>query len=337
MREQRTRDRPAQAEPQHTDGALFQTAAQHATRRVPIATPGDSAGVLRAALAGHDYDSAAHVVVCDAELCFRGIVRVEALLAAPAHAKAEELMDERAPVVAPGADQEIAAWRAAQRGESALAVVDANGRFTGLIPPDRLIAVLLEEHEEDLTRHAGFAVGARAVRESSEEPVRMRFRHRAPWLLLGLGGALAAADLVASFESALRAQVALVFFLPGIVYLADAVGTQTETVVVRALSVGVPLRRMVVREALTGLVIGAALSAAAFPLLLARWRDPALAGGVALALLAACSTATLAAMTLPALLQRAGVDPAYGSGPLATVIQDLLSIALFFAIAGAIA
>jgi len=116
-------------QPEQTNGALFQTAAQHATRRVPIAAPGDSAGVLRAALAGHDYDSAAHVVVCDGEERFRGILRVEALLAAPAHATAAQLMDESAPVVAPGVDQEIAAWRAAQRGESALAVVDGSGRF----------------------------------------------------------------------------------------------------------------------------------------------------------------------------------------------------------------
>jgi hypothetical protein len=59
---------PRKREPQHTGGALFQTAAQHATQRVPVAAPSDSAGVLRAALAGHDYDSAAHVMVCDAEL-----------------------------------------------------------------------------------------------------------------------------------------------------------------------------------------------------------------------------------------------------------------------------
>ena len=42
-------------------------------------------------------------------------------------------------------------------------------------------------------------------------------------------------------------------------------------------------------------------------------------------------------MTLPWLFQRFGYDPAFGSGPLATVIQDLLSIVVYFAIASAIA
>lgn len=315
--------------------ALFETAAQHATRRVPIARPGDSAGVLRASLAGNAYDSVAYVVVCDDAERFLGILKTEALLAAPTHASVGELMDTAPPMVAPGVDQEIAAWRAVQRGESAVAVVDHEGRFAGLIPPHALIAVLVAEHDEDLARLGGFAVRERSVRSATDEPVPMRFRHRMPWLLLGLAGALAAADVVASFQTTLAANVALAFFLPGIVYLADAVGTQTETVVVRALSVGVTLRSLVLREALSGLAIGIALAVAAFPLLWLRWRDPTLAVVVAASILAACSTATLAAMTLPWLVQRAGFDPAVGSGPVSTVIQDLLSIALFFAIAGA--
>jgi magnesium transporter len=245
-------------------------------------------------------------------------------------------MDADPPVVAPGIDQEIAAWQAVRHRESALAVVDASGRFVGLIPPHRLLAVLLEEHEEDLARIGGFLKDTAAVRHASEESVPRRVWHRLPWLLLGLAGALVAADLVGWFEAQLRVQVMLAFFLPGIVYLADAVGTQTETVVVRGLSVGVRLRRVVGRELVTGLVIGVALGLIALLLVWWRWGEGALAVGVALSLLAACSTATLAAMSLPWLLDRLGLDPAFGSGPLATVVQDLLSIVIYFAIATAV-
>jgi magnesium transporter len=139
------------------------------------------------------------------------------------------------PVVSPGVDQEVAAWRAVRHGESALAVVDADHRFHGVIPPHRLIEVLLSEHEEDLSRLGGFLRTAATARTTSEESVRRRFWHRLPWLLLGLCGALLAADLVGQFEEPLRRNVMLAFFMPGIVYLADAVGTQTETVIVRGL------------------------------------------------------------------------------------------------------
>ncbi len=217
-----------------------------------------------------------------------------------------------------------------------MSVVDEEGRFIGVIPPHRMLAVLLAEHEEDLSRLGGFTKSTAVARKTSEEPVQRRFQHRIPWLLVGLGGALLAADFVGWFEAQLRDQIMLAFFIPGIVYLADAVGTQTETVVVRGLSIGVSMRQMMARELLTGLAIGLALAAVAGPLVWWRWGTAEVAISVGLSVFAACSTATMAAMALPWLLNAFRLDPAFGSGPLATVIQDLLSILIYFGIAYAV-
>jgi magnesium transporter len=309
----------------------FEVAAEHATREVPVAAPGQRAVELLAAMSSQRFESASHVVVLDGER-FRGLIRIEDLLAAPADATATSLMDAEAPIVAPGVDQEIAAWRAVRRGESALSVVDADGRFAGLIPPHRLLAVLLAEHEEDLSRLGGFLRSTSAARESTEEPVRRRFWHRVPWLLVGLVGALVSADIVGSFESQLQNMVTLAFFIPAVVYLADAVGTQTETIVVRGLSVGAGFGRMLARETAAGVVIGLAIALIAGPLVLWRWGNADLALGVGLALFGACSIATVVAVALPLLLDRLGADPAFGSGPLATVIQDLLSILIYLGV-----
>jgi magnesium transporter len=121
---------------------------------------------------------------------------------------------------------------------------------------------------------------------------------------------------------------------PGVVYMADAVGTQTETLVVRGLSIGVGIRQVAVRELLTGLLVGITVAAAFVPVGLWRWGEGDVVLAVALSLLAACSIATLIAMALPWLLHRFGRDPAYGSGPLATVVQDLLSVVIYLVIAG---
>jgi magnesium transporter len=80
--------------------------------------------------------------VCEADT-FLGIVTIEELLFASADAAIESLMDRGAPIVAPGVDQEVAAWRAVRHGASALAVVDGHGHFVGMIPPHRLLGVLL--------------------------------------------------------------------------------------------------------------------------------------------------------------------------------------------------
>lgn len=309
----------------------FETAAEHATPRVPVAGPFQRAGDVRQLLVGQRYESATHIVVCEAD-AFLGIVTIEDLLFAPADAHMESLMDRSAQVVAPSVDQEVAAWRAVRHGESALAVVDGHGHFVGVIPPHRLLTVLLSEHEEDLSRAAGFLKTTSVARATSEERVARRLQHRLPWLLLGLGGALLAADLVGAFETQLQRNLMLAFFIPGIVYLADAVGTQTETVVVRGLSLGVPMRRMVGRELLTGVLIGMALAVVAMPFVWWRWSDTGLALSLGLSVFAACSTATLAAMMLPWLFDTFALDPAFGSGPLATVVQDFLSIWIYLSV-----
>ena len=311
-----------------------ETAAKHASTRVPLVSPGTTAGEARRGLVGREFDTASHIVVQEAGK-FLGILRIEALLTAPDDSLVGDLADREVPVVSPGVDQEVAAWRAVRNEETALPVVDAEGRFVGIIPPQRLLGILLYEHEEDLTRLGGFLKSTSEARATSTATVERRFRHRFPWLLVGLAGALLAADFVGRFESHLQETMMLVFFIPGIVYLADAVGTQTETIVVRGLSVGVTMRRMVRRELLADLVIGFTLAAIAGPLV--WWRgDVSVALAVGLALFAACSTATLAAMLLPWLFSASGHDPAFGSGPLATVIQDLLSILIYFAIAAAV-
>jgi len=315
-----------------TSRETFETALEHVSRDVPVFTATVRAKDARESMVGRQYDTASHIVVCEGET-FRGIVRIEQLLAAPGDALLSSLMDPDTPYATASVDQEVAAWHAVRNRESALAVVDERHRFVGIMPPHRLMAVLLSEHEEDLSRLVGLVEKTSAARMSSEEPIRRRFRHRIPWLLVGLGGALLSADVVGWFELQLQETIALAFFIPAIVYLADAVGTQTETIVVRGLSVGVPLKTMVGRELLAGLMIGAVLAVIAGPVILWRWKMPTVALAVALALAAACSVAALVALMLPFAFTRLGKDPAFGSGPLGTVIQDLLSILIYLAIA----
>jgi magnesium transporter len=311
---------------------LLRVAADHATRAVPTAAPDDAAGTVRASLAERRFDSADDVAVLDGERLV-GIVPIERLLAAPGSDAMAALMDAHPPTVGPGAAQEAAAWRMVRHGESSLPVVDGDGRFLGLIPPSRMLAVLLAEHDEDLARLGGYMAGAERSRRAAEEPLRPRLWHRLPWLLLGLAGAMVSAVLVGSFEDELDKKVLLAFFIPGVVYMADAVGTQTETVIIRGMAASVSLRGVLRRELLTGALIGLIVAGAFLPFALIAWGDGGMAVAVAMALFASCSVATLVAVTLPAIFQHFGRDPAFGSGPLATVIQDLLSIAIYFAIA----
>jgi len=321
----------AVAEAIRAAGSVADLAGDNAVADVPTAAAMASAVDTRARLVGGRFSSVTEIAVFE-ESRFLGVVPIERLLSAADSVPVGDLAEE-AVVVSPQADLEAAARATARRGGRAVAVVDANGRFLGLVPTARLLQILELEHEEDLARLGGFLRGASDARTASEEAVSMRLWHRLPWLGLGLLGAMASAVIVGAFEDEIKTQVLLAFFLPAVVYMADAVGTQTETVVIRGMALGVPVRRVFAREFATGLIIGALLGAAFFVFCLAVWDDADIAAAVGISLGISCSIASVVAMALPYGLARLGRDPAFGSGPLATVIQDLLSIVAYFAIA----
>lgn len=314
------------------DTDLLGVAVDHATAAVPTASPGQAVGEVRDAIVGTSYESAVDLAVLVGDKLV-GMVSIEALMSANRDTGIEALMDPDPPMVAPGEDQEVAAWVMCRRAEKSLAVVDEEGRFLGLIPPERMLEVLLAEHDEDLARIGGFLAGSGRARSAAEESVTRRLHHRLPWLLIGLIGAMASALLVGAFEEELDKKVVLAFFVPAVVYMADAVGGQTRVVLIRGLSVGVEIRRVARTELISGGIMGAVVGAAFVPFALIGWGDAGVAVAVGLALFASCAISTIVAMALPWAFQRFGADPAFGSGPLATVIQDLLSIAVYLAIA----
>ena len=301
------------------------------TLAVPRATPSSLAGDVRETLAGRAFDSAVDIAVCEKERLV-GLVRLEHLLAADPQTPLRALL-EPAVTLAQGGDEEVAATALAHAGRRSIALVDEQTCFRGLVPPEQTLALLAREHEEDIARLGGFLARSSRARTAAEEPVGRRLWHRLPWLAVGLLGAMASAAIVGAFEEQLERQVLLALFVPAVVYMADAVGTQTEALVIRGLSVGVPARNVVFRELATGLVVGALIAVGFIPFAYLVWDNGAIAATVGMALFASTSTATAVAMALPYALDALGHDPAFGSGPLATVVQDLLSILIYFAVA----
>lgn len=318
-------------------GIPLGAAIRHATLGVPTATSDQTAAEARDALAGRSFESVRELVVLDATGTAVGLVALEDLLVAPADRRLAEAMRRELPTVTFATDEEIAAHALVESGAGCLVVTAADGRFGGLILPEQMLPVLLAEHDRDLARLGGSLPGPRQARGAAQEPVARRLWHRLPWLLLGLLGAMASAVLMGAFDERLEANVLIALFVPAIVYMAGAVGTQTETLLIRALAVGVSIRAIAVRELLTGVVIGVAIGVTFFAFAAVGWGDTEVALAVGLALVASCTIATGVAMLLPALFVRFSIDPAFGSGPLATVIQDLLSILAYFAVVIAIA
>lgn len=309
---------------------------QYLVTNVPTCAPSDLVSDVREWMVGRDFECADEVVVRETSgggSKLIGLIPLERLLAAEGARTAAEIMDDDPPIVGPEMNQERAAWKAVHHGESSLAVLDGAGNFHGLIPPTRLLGALLRDHDEDFARLGGYLSSTSTARLTTEEPLGRRLWHRLPWLIVGLAGAAASAWMVSGFESEIAEDIRVAFFVPGVVYMADAVGTQTETIIIRGLSVGASLRRSFRLEALTGVAVGLIIGAVSFPAIWLLLGSLPLASVVSLSLIAACGVATVVAMLLPWVMIRLGRDPAFGSGPLATVAQDLLSLLIYFAFA----
>jgi magnesium transporter len=310
-----------------------ESAAEHVVTRIPLAKESERAGSVIQRFAGQGSDVLDAVYVIDDDHRLLGAVRLPDLFRASPDSSIAALTDRSYPYVGSHHDQEHVADEALRRRATSVAVVDESGRLVGAVPALSLLEILRHEHVEDLHRLAGIRRERARERSALEAPPTRRARHRLPWLLVGLAGSMIAVAVVSRFQRVLESNLAVAFFVPAIVYLADAIGTQTEAIVVRGLSISrLSLRHLLADELRTGLLIGFVLAALSFPMVALAFGDFRLAFSVAAAILSAGVVATTIGLVLPWVLHRAGSDPAFGSGPVATIIQDVLSLLLYFAI-----
>ncbi len=173
--------------------------------------------------------------------------------------------------------------------------------------------------------------------DDATEGIGLLLRLRFPWLLAGMVGGGIATVLVSRFEAVLLQYISLAFFLPIIVYMSDAVGTQTETIYIRNLGrkhVKTPIYFAKEFEigVLLGLVFGVLLGLFAYLWLGAV--ETALVVGFAM--FATVAVAPVIALAVSSVFYREHTDPALGAGPFSTVIQDITSLLIYFLIASVI-
>jgi magnesium transporter len=309
-----------------------ETVGAHVVASALRARPEESAAQVLARLAAEKPESVELVLVVGDDGRLRGAAPLAKVLAGGTQAIGE-IADRDFPRVTPESDQEHAASLALHHGVDALPVVDAGGRALGVMPAQALMHVLRREHVEDLHVLAGIQREASRARHAIEDPPLRRARHRLPWLAAGLAGSAMATAAMAGFESTLSRTIAVAFFVPGIVYLADAIGTQSEAIAVRGLSLTrAGIGHLLAGELRTGMLLGAILGLLSFFPVWLVFGDARLAAAVGAAIFGAGTVAAARGLLLPWWLARIGRDPALGSGPAATVIQDVISLLVYFAV-----
>lgn len=314
----------------------IETAATHMVTHIPKARPDTPVNVVLRDLQEHRFACADTVFVVDEAGCLEGLVRINDLLA-DGPQPIREIMVPEHEAVGLHDDQEQIAVLAMRLNMIVVPVVDESGKLIGAVPPEALFSILRHEHMEDLQRVAGIMTHDEGPAIAIDAPLFDRFRRRMPWLLFGLGASTIITFVMAGFEETLAHNVAAAFFVPALVYIAGAIGTQAVSVAVRGLaSDHVPILRLMRDELIIGLGIGTTLGTLSSVAVFAVFQDAPLALAVGLAVLGGGVVSAVVGFGLPWLFQRVGSDPAMGSGPICTIIQDVASLSLYFVLVTAL-
>lgn len=281
------------------------------------------------------FETINYIYVISKSNVLQGVISIKELLDHNPDTKISEMISGKLIYAHPQTDQEKVARLSLEHNIKAIPIVDEHKHFLGVVPSDVLLDILNHEHHEDLQLLSGII--PHPHNRSKEQPTSVvhHVMYRLPWILFGIAGALLTAQLLGLFEHILTQHVILATFIPLVAYIANAVGTQTQTVFIRDKTIhqDFSVLSYVFKQFCISGLIAIICSLSIFLAILVIWNSAQLALVIALAVFVAVLVATGLALLIPLFLIWQNQDPAVGSGPFATTLQDLLSIVIYFWIA----
>ncbi len=314
------------------------TAGHCMTAKVPTVHESDTLLKVHDMLAteNKNLQSINYVYILDDQRKLVGVLSIHEIFAAARSARAGDICRKSSLFfVHPETHQERVAYLALKHRIKAIPVVDHEGFFIGEITSDSILRILHKEMHEDSLKRAGIRHPDALHSNVLTLSLFSSFKHRIPWLFLGLIGGLLMAKVIGFFEQTLEQNLVLAAFLPLIVYMSSAVGTQMETYIIRDLATEqkLQIQPYLLRNILIVFCIGITLSLLLFVsygFFSGAWYLALVLGS---SLLASVLSSLFTGLLIPLLFSKFSLDPADASGPVATILQDMMSIVIYFGIA----
>jgi len=285
--------------------------------------------------------------IIDAERKLIGVISLKDLILAPTTLKLSEIMQTDIIYVRSSDDQEEAAHKIAKYDLLAIPVLNDSDALVGIITHDDVLDILQEEHTEDVEKLMAItsSSGGNYLEISSWE----HFKRRASWVV-----GLAAMGLVSGLvihrnENVLQSFIILALYMPMMADTGGNTGSQSATVVIRALALQqVQLGdffRVIFKELKVSLLLAGVLACLAYLKVFFLSYDAAIPAGHSLsefaflisgALGLQVITSTVIGAALPLLAAKVKVDPAVIAAPALTTVVDISGLIIYFLLAQAI-
>jgi magnesium transporter len=307
------------------------------TLSVPTISPNQTVDEVTAMLQefAKKSESINYLYVLNSDKKLVGVVSVKELLRQQGEKLIKEIMVKNLVVSHAQVQSKRAAHLAIKHNIKAMPIVDSQGKFLGALTSDKLLDILHAEHRKEILRAAGIISISGEFGTILQKGIWHSFISRLPWIIIGLIGGIFSAQVVRLFEPTLSKNLILASFIPLIVYIGNAVGIQTQTFFVRDIAFNPKLKvfsysiKQLITSGMIGVISG-----------LFIWFIVTLITGlkfiglvIGLAAFSAITASTVTAILVPYIFALQKKDPATGSGPFTTILQDLLSLFVYFAIA----
>lgn len=311
-------------------------AKDHITKKILTVTPENNVGHIKEILTtkAKQFETIGYVYVVDDSQKLVGVISLKEILQENNETLAEKLMIKNVIHIREDAHQERAVDLALKHGFWSIPVIDKENHLLGVIPHKTILSIFHHEVREDILRSGGIHHKIKEI-ESLQTPASKLVKARLPSLFIGLLGGLVAAAIISNFESFLNEYIILASFIPVIVYLSDAIGTQSQTLVIRmiALEPNFSLRRYMFREIKIGSFLGLIFAVSLFVAVSLGWGHYDLGIVIGSSIFLSMIFQTFFSTYISIIFNKFGVDPAIATGPIATIISDITTVVVYFGIA----
>lgn len=275
-----------------------------------------------------------YIYITDAERHLIGILSLRDLIVSKRKAILDSIMETQVINVPHEMEVEQVAAVISKYDLLAVPVVDGENRLLGIITVDDVIDIMEAESTEDFQRISAVVP---FEEQYFKRPLPRLFWSRFIWLAVLLFTSLLSTTIMELNAAVINRMVALAFFIPMVIGTCGNAGTQSATMVVRAMALGeirlTDFGRVFRRELVMGLVLGGSLGLMAYFRVFLQDRDMMLGCIVSAALVATLLTANLTGALMPLILKKIKLDPALTAGPFIATIIDAVGIAIYFKIA----
>lgn len=213
-------------------------------------------------------------------------------------------------------------------------VVGTDGQLLGRITIDDVVDVIRGGAEHRMMSLAGLD-----EEEDTFAPAWRTGRRRAVWLGINLITAFMAAAVIGMFEGTIQQVTALAVLMPIVASMGGIAGSQTLTVLIRGIALGhvsgSNVRWLLNRELIVGALNGLLWAAVIAAIAILWFKDLALGGIIAAAIVINLLIAALCGTLLPIVLKKLKIDPALSGSVILTTVTDVIGFLAFLGLATA--